>query len=186
MTPDLSSVDVRSATHVKDKQGRIERIASTWGIDAEGRLDKASKGGFGVVTESGACISMWDACRYYDERSAGSRAALRALGVPVGPIEHETKPREYRAWLRGQDGTPPPAAGVGEGEMKMLGQSVEDCGHGVIRGRARAGDGSPGATAVVCCAATCEGSDAEALAAHMLKAIDAFYDEMGYRQSAMA
>lgn len=63
----MRSVDVREATHVKTQDGRVERIASTWGIDAEGHLAKPSLGGFGVVTESGRRVSMWEASCYLRE-----------------------------------------------------------------------------------------------------------------------
>ena len=59
-------VDVREATHVK-VSGRIEKIASRWGIDSQGRLAKPSEGGFGVVTENGRRVSMWQAQRYLRE-----------------------------------------------------------------------------------------------------------------------
>lgn len=57
-------IDVREATHVKGPDGRWEKIASKWGIDSDGRLAKPSEGGFGVVTESGKSISMWEAAAY--------------------------------------------------------------------------------------------------------------------------
>ena len=60
-------VDVREATHVKVGPGRFEKIASKWGIDADGRLAKPSEGGFGVVTESGRRIDMWNAKAYGKE-----------------------------------------------------------------------------------------------------------------------
>ena len=57
-------VDVTEATHVKGLDGRWEKIVSKWGIDAAGHLAKPSEGGFGVVTESGKSISMWEAAAY--------------------------------------------------------------------------------------------------------------------------
>ena len=59
-------VDVREATHVK-VNGRVEKIASKWGIDSQGHLAKPSEGGFGVVTESGQRVGMWQAQRYLCE-----------------------------------------------------------------------------------------------------------------------
>lgn len=64
-----AGVDVRIATHVK-VGGRVEKIASKWGIDAGGRLAKPSEGGFGVVTESGRRVTMWDAQSYLSEGGA--------------------------------------------------------------------------------------------------------------------
>ena len=59
--------DVREATHVKTRDGRWQKIASKWGISSEGHLAAPSKGGFGVVTEEGNNISMWDAMDYKRE-----------------------------------------------------------------------------------------------------------------------
>jgi hypothetical protein len=62
----LIQTDIHGATHVEDKATHeVFKIASKWGIDAEGRLAKPSEGGFGCVTESGTRISMWEAWRYY-------------------------------------------------------------------------------------------------------------------------
>lgn len=55
-------VSIHEATHVKHK-GRIMKIAGTWGIDGN-KLAKPSEGGFGVITESGEKISMWEAEKY--------------------------------------------------------------------------------------------------------------------------
>jgi hypothetical protein len=60
----MQSCEVRLATHVK-AGGRVEAIASKWGIDSGGRFAKNKDGGFGVVTESGRKISMWEAEAYY-------------------------------------------------------------------------------------------------------------------------
>ena len=59
-------VDGREATHVK-VSGRIEKIASKWGIKEEGGVAKPSEGGFGVVTESGERVDMWTAQSYLKE-----------------------------------------------------------------------------------------------------------------------
>jgi hypothetical protein len=59
--------DVRDATHVKTRDGRVEKIRSTWGIDPNGCLAPPSRGGFGVVTIKGERVSMWDAMAYFEE-----------------------------------------------------------------------------------------------------------------------
>ncbi len=60
-------VSVNQATHVKVKGGRVERIVSKWGIKPNGGYAKPSEGGFGVVTESGRRVGMWDALSYLKE-----------------------------------------------------------------------------------------------------------------------
>ena len=57
-------VDVREATHVRLRGGRVEKIVSKWGIKSDGSFEK---GGFGVVTESGERVSMYDAHSYLRE-----------------------------------------------------------------------------------------------------------------------
>ncbi len=59
-------VDVREATHVK-VGGRVERIVSKSGIGPNGELAPPSQGGFSVTTESGRCVSMWEAQSYLKE-----------------------------------------------------------------------------------------------------------------------
>ncbi len=44
--------------------GKFEKITSFWGI-CEGVLAKPSQGGFGVITESGREVSMWEAQSYH-------------------------------------------------------------------------------------------------------------------------
>lgn len=61
----MTRTDVRDATHVKLEDGTIEKIASTWGIDPNGRLAKMSEGGFGVVTDTGRRVGMMEAHSYY-------------------------------------------------------------------------------------------------------------------------
>ena len=61
-----NGVDVTEATHVK-VGGRLEKIVSKWGIDHDGHVAKPSEGGFGVVTESGRRVSMWEAQSYSRE-----------------------------------------------------------------------------------------------------------------------
>ncbi len=64
----MKNLSVREATHVK-VGGRIEKIASKWGIDNSGHLAKPSEGGFGVVTESGHRVDMYKAQAYFrDEK----------------------------------------------------------------------------------------------------------------------
>jgi hypothetical protein len=66
--------DIRSVVpgqdYVKIAHGRYEKIISTWGVDSQGRLNKPSEGGFGVVTESGRSVSMWSALAYVDPETA--------------------------------------------------------------------------------------------------------------------
>jgi hypothetical protein len=57
---------IHEATHVLH-HGTLYRVASKWGIDAEGRLAKPSQGGFGCVTDQGERISMMDAESYFRE-----------------------------------------------------------------------------------------------------------------------
>lgn len=60
------NVNVQEATHVK-VNGRVEKIASKWGVNSNGQLAKPSKGGFGVVTESGRRVNGWEAQSYSKE-----------------------------------------------------------------------------------------------------------------------
>jgi len=53
------SVSVIDATHVK-VGNRIKKIRSKWGIYS-GIVAKPSEGGYGVVTEDGVPITMWEA-----------------------------------------------------------------------------------------------------------------------------
>ncbi len=64
----MQECNVQEATHVKIKGGGIEKIVSKWGLDSEGRPAKPSEGGFGVVTESGRRIDMWNASLYYTDK----------------------------------------------------------------------------------------------------------------------
>jgi hypothetical protein len=59
--------DVREATHVTTRDGVSHKIASKWGIDDEGRLEKPSKGGFGCICEDGTEVDMWSAWAYTKE-----------------------------------------------------------------------------------------------------------------------
>jgi hypothetical protein len=61
-----SGVDVSQATHVK-AGGQVEKIASKWGLDDHGRPAPPSQGGFGVITESGRRVTMWEAQAYLKE-----------------------------------------------------------------------------------------------------------------------
>jgi len=62
-------VNVTEATHVKI-HGKLEKIATTWGIDENKSLAKPSEGGFGVVTESGYRVNMWEAEGYANENES--------------------------------------------------------------------------------------------------------------------
>jgi len=66
----MRECDIKDATHVKIRSGQIERIESKWGISDEGQLAKPSEGGFGVITESGESVSMWEALAYYTDSSS--------------------------------------------------------------------------------------------------------------------
>jgi len=44
--------------------GRLEKISSVYGVDSNGHLNKPSEGGFGVKTESGKTVTMWEAEGY--------------------------------------------------------------------------------------------------------------------------
>lgn len=60
---------VREAAYVQDLSGLVERIVEKWGIDAEGHLAPPSKGGFGVITETGRRIDMWHVKAYFREEA---------------------------------------------------------------------------------------------------------------------
>jgi len=59
--------DVTEATHVTTRDGVSHKIASKWGIDAEGHLAKPSEGGFGCICEDGVEVDMWNAWAYTKE-----------------------------------------------------------------------------------------------------------------------
>lgn len=61
--PLKTNVAVTDATHVKVR-GEYVKIASKYGVGPNGQLAKSRDGGFGVVTEDGRRISMWDAEAY--------------------------------------------------------------------------------------------------------------------------
>lgn len=65
---DFVMTDVRDATHVK-VDGRIEPIASKWGIRPDGGLLPPSQGGFGVITKSGLRVPMLRASSYWREET---------------------------------------------------------------------------------------------------------------------
>lgn len=73
----MQNTDVRDATHVRLAGGRIEKITSKWGVGSDGRLAKPSEGGFGVVTESGQRVGMWNARAYLKEEGRGAISARR-------------------------------------------------------------------------------------------------------------
>lgn len=74
----MEQCDVRQATHVK-YMGQIFRIKSKWGIDTEGRLFKPSMGGFGIVTEEGHVVNMYEAELYFKEEDDGSKSSGEPL-----------------------------------------------------------------------------------------------------------
>lgn len=65
----MREVDVQEATHVK-VEGRIEKIASKWGIGENGHLAKPSDGGFGVITVDGERVDMFDAQLYLSDKDS--------------------------------------------------------------------------------------------------------------------
>ena len=66
----MNKCNVTEATHVKIF-GVIRRIVEKWGISPHGHLAKPSEGGFGVVTEDGLCVGMWQVEAYYKEEGTG-------------------------------------------------------------------------------------------------------------------
>ena len=58
-----TKVDILEATHVKIG-GRYVKIVDKYGIKPDGRLAKPSEGGFGVLTEDGRTVNMWQAEAY--------------------------------------------------------------------------------------------------------------------------
>ena len=60
----LVKCDVAQATHVQ-VDGLVQKISSKWGVDSNGRVSKE----FGVVTEAGKSVSMWNAQLYFKEDS---------------------------------------------------------------------------------------------------------------------
>lgn len=65
---EVGKVSIREATHVVyGYPPVVEKIASKWGVSAEGELAKPSEGGFGVLTESGRRVDMFEA-RFYEKR----------------------------------------------------------------------------------------------------------------------
>lgn len=89
--------DVREATHVKRPDGVIEKIASKWGIDINGRFAKPSRGGFGVVTESGVRVNMWEALCYYNEGKEMSPKKDLSLGAQLISCRHRNCSLDYTA-----------------------------------------------------------------------------------------
>lgn len=54
----MVATSIGDATYVQVGT-KTERIASTYGIDAKGRLAKAARGGYGVFTVSGRRVDCW-------------------------------------------------------------------------------------------------------------------------------
>lgn len=84
----MRRTDIHGATHVELKDGSVEPIASKWGIDEQGRLAPPSQGGFGCVTKSGKCVSMWDATTYWAEVPKPPRPFIEQLNDIVAPVTH--------------------------------------------------------------------------------------------------
>lgn len=60
-----SIYDMTVGDYVK-VDGKKEKIVSIYGLNKQtGSLAKPSEGGFGVVTESGRTVTMWEAQSYY-------------------------------------------------------------------------------------------------------------------------
>lgn len=64
----MQPCDICEATHVKTLDGQVRRIREKWGVNGR-QLEPPSKGGFGVITEDGERITMWQAQAYYVEIS---------------------------------------------------------------------------------------------------------------------
>lgn len=62
----MIACDVREAEYVRFAD-RTERIVMRWGIRPDGRLASPAQGGFGVITESGEHVNMWQALMYLRE-----------------------------------------------------------------------------------------------------------------------
>lgn len=58
-----SITDMKPGDYVK-VGGQLKKITSVYGVSPEGHLAKPSEGGFGVQTEGGGSVSMWQAERY--------------------------------------------------------------------------------------------------------------------------
>jgi hypothetical protein len=62
----MKECTVIEATHV-EIDGKIKKIISKYGIREDRTFAKPSEGGFGVITEDSAIITMWEADRYYKD-----------------------------------------------------------------------------------------------------------------------
>lgn len=63
--------DIVPGDYVKTAPGRVEKVASVYGVGEDGRLEKS----YGVVTESGHRVSMWGALRYLKAGEEGTPEA---------------------------------------------------------------------------------------------------------------
>lgn len=66
----LVKCDVREATHVLFRDQILE-IEEKIGIREDGTVRPPSEGGFAVITTDGQRVSMWQASRYFKERTDG-------------------------------------------------------------------------------------------------------------------
>lgn len=62
-----SGVSVGEATHVKCLNGQVKKITSKYGVYESGRVASSKDGGFGVYTEDGQRVTMWEANAYLKE-----------------------------------------------------------------------------------------------------------------------
>lgn len=104
MTDNETMVSVHDATHVRLLDGRIERIVAKWGIDADGHVAKPSEGGFGVVTESGERVSMWEAKAYYKREPEWKTVTLELTTLEQAAlvgilVEFVLQPDSTREWI---------------------------------------------------------------------------------------
>jgi len=56
--------DMEPGDYVKGIEGSFFKIKSIYGVN-NGRVAKPSEGGFGIITEDGRNISMWQAGSYH-------------------------------------------------------------------------------------------------------------------------
>ena len=56
--------EVGKGDYVKVEGGKLKKIVEVYGVGPGGKLAKPSEGGFGVITEDGSRVSMWNAMAY--------------------------------------------------------------------------------------------------------------------------
>jgi hypothetical protein len=81
----------------------LEKIVSKWGISPEGYLAKPSDGGFGVVTESGVRVSMWEEQAYFMEALKAAWEIHAGL-IPGQPMKEYTRRLIYTSTDYDTDG----------------------------------------------------------------------------------